>query len=157
MIARQLLAAAWLVLFASPAAAVDMELPTVNGTAFFRLADARPGPVVVNLWDTACPFCMREMPLLYQSAKAHTDTLFLGIAMGSAGEALDYLESHPSPYPHLLGPRNPGSLLRRLRDPSGALPHTVVLGPDHSICTVRTGGVDSAWLDAAIRKCSASH
>jgi thiol-disulfide isomerase/thioredoxin len=156
VIARTILAAVWLVLFASPAAAVDLELPAMNGTGFFRLADARPGPVVVNLWDTACPFCMREMPLFYQSAQAHPEVLFLGIAMGPPGEAQDYLESHPSPYPQLLGPRNPGSLLRRLRDPSGALPHTVVLGPDHSICAAKTGEIDSTWLDAAIRHCLAS-
>jgi hypothetical protein len=86
-------------------------------------------------------------------ARALPDVLFIGIAMAPRRQTLDYLDSHPVSYPQLLAPRDPGALLRRLGDPSGALPHTVVLKPDHSICAYRTGEIDATWLRMVLQQC----
>ncbi len=51
-------------------------------------------PMVINLWASWCPPCRREMPVLRDAQKAHTDVTFL---FANQGESLDavhaYLES----------------------------------------------------------------
>lgn len=132
---------------------VSLELPTLAGDRFFTLTEAAGQPVLISLWDTACPYCLAEMPLLDAFAKAHPEVRVLGIAMAPVRQSLDYLEAHPAAYPQLAAPSDPDDLLRRLGDPRGALPYSVMLGPDHTPCASRTGPLDRKWLHAALERC----
>ena len=153
-------AAATLVLFAASvvaaAEALDFELPRLDGRAFFRLSAVHGRPVVINFWDTECPPCAREMPLLDQFARSRSDALVVGVSLTPKAQTRDFLDEHPVGYLQLLGPAEPRGLLRRLGDPVGALPHTVVLREDHSLCATRTGELSQEWLDAALTRCSSS-
>jgi thiol-disulfide isomerase/thioredoxin len=145
-----MLAAVGPVLAAGP---IRLELPTLAGDRFFNLSEVRGQPVLINLWDTACPFCLREMPLLNAFAQAHPEMRVAGIALAPPRQSLDYLETHPAAYLQLAAPADPSALLRRLGDPHGALPYSVLLGPDHAVCAVKTGPLDREWLDAALARC----
>lgn len=48
-------------------AALDFELS--DGRAFVRLADLPKRVTVVNFWRSDCPPCVREMPLLADTAR----------------------------------------------------------------------------------------
>jgi thiol-disulfide isomerase/thioredoxin len=155
---RCLAAATLTLLFASAAAAdvLDLELPRLDGRDFFRLSAVRGRPVVVNFWDTECPPCAREMPLLDQFSRSRPDVLMVGVSLTPKVQTRDFLDGHPVGYLQLLGPAEPRGLLRRFGDPSGALPHTVVLREDHSLCEIRTAEVSREWLDTALQRCRSS-
>ena len=138
---------------AMAATPMDLELPRLDGQAFFRLSAVRSGPVVINFWDTECPPCSREMPLLDRFARSHPDALVIGVSLAPRARTRDFLDERPVGYLQLLGPPEPRGLLRRFRDPAGALPHTVVLRQDHSLCATRTAEVSREWLDAALQRC----
>lgn len=133
---------------------VELELPTLDGGSFFSLLQAGDRPVVLNFWDDECPPCVREMPLFDRTAKARRDVLFVGVALTERRRALDFLEAHAVDYLQLAAPPEPRGVLRRFSNRTGALPHTVVLRADHTLCAVRTGEVDAAWLKAALDRCA---
>lgn len=135
---------------------VGLELPTLDGSRFFNLTEVHDRPVLINLWDTACPYCLQEMPLLNTFAAEHPELRVLGIAMAPVRQSLDYLETHPSSYLQLAAPSDPSGLLRRLENPAGALPHSVMLRPDHTLCIERTGPLDRQWLQAALSRCKST-
>jgi thiol-disulfide isomerase/thioredoxin len=43
-------------------------------------------PTVVNLWATWCPPCVREMPVLQQAQRAHSDVHFVFVNQGEPAE-----------------------------------------------------------------------
>ena len=77
------------------AESLDLELPTLAGDRFFRLAEVSGRRVVLNFWDTECPACIREMPRLDELAKARPEVLVLGVALAPRSKTLDFLDSHP--------------------------------------------------------------
>jgi thiol-disulfide isomerase/thioredoxin len=147
---------AWVCFISAPAWAggpVDFELPEVSGQRFFRAAEVGPAIMVVNVWDTDCPPCLREWPLLNEAAARHPQVRFVGISVSSKPATRDFLARHPSRLVQLFAPAEPRGLLRQLGNPSGALPHTVVLNARRHRCAQHTGEVSGAWLDEAIRRC----
>ncbi len=139
---------------ACASAQLDLELPTLDGARFFSLSQVRGRPVVLNFWDDECPPCVREMPLFDRVSQARNDVLFVGIALAERRRSLDFLEAHAVTYLQLAAPPEPRGVLRRFSNRIGALPHTVVLRPDHTLCAIRTGEVDAAWLDSALSRCT---
>jgi len=138
---------------AAAGAPLDFELPTLDGKRFFRLSETHNRITVVNFWDTECPPCVREMPLLNRISKLHPDVLFIGATVSERNKARDFLDDHPVGYLQLAKPPDPGGFLRRFGDPVGALPHTIVLNNDHSLCAMRTGEIDQDWIDSALQRC----
>lgn len=53
----------------------DTGLATLDGQSA-RLSQLSGKPVVVNLWATWCPPCLREMPVLAEAQKARSDVSF---------------------------------------------------------------------------------
>ncbi len=144
-------------LFSSQANAANLtlELPQLDGQAFYRLSDEPGRPLLLNFWDTDCPPCVREMPLLDRYAKANPEVGFIGINVISRSKAKQFLLAHPVAYRQLAGPADPTALLRRFGNPLGALPHTVVLDAAHRLCASKTGEIDAAWLEKVLASCTA--
>jgi len=139
---------------ASAAQPIELELPTLDGARFFSLSQARGRLVVLNFWDDECPPCVREMPMLDRASKARSDVLFVGVTVAERRRAQNFLEAHGVSYLQLAGPPEPRGMLRRFSDRAGALPHTAVLRPDHTLCAIHTGEIDAEWLDAALNRCA---
>ena len=140
----------------SPGAALQLELPRLDGTSFARLSDLPQGLVVLNFWRSDCPPCVAEMPLLSRLSLAHPDVQFVGIATEDAARARRFVDSNPIAYPQWLAPAVSSGLMRRFGNKTGALPHTVVLNQAHQICQMRTGAVDADWVEKALLLCSRS-
>ncbi len=131
-----------------------MELPTLDGAAFVRLADFHGRPVLINFWASECPPCLKEMPLLATLAQQYGSTQFLGVAVDERANALRFLAAHPPSYPQLIAPAQPAALLRRFGNKAGVLPFTVVLDAQHRICQSQVGEISRAWFDAAASACA---
>jgi cytochrome c biogenesis protein CcmG, thiol:disulfide interchange protein DsbE len=71
-----------------------------------KLAELRGHPVVVNQWGSWCPPCRAEFPFFAESAEAHADRVaFVGVDIqDNRGDAQDFLEEFPVPYPSIYDP-----------------------------------------------------
>jgi len=148
--------ACWMAASAWAGEGVDFELPEVGAQRFFRAAEVGTSIMVVNVWDTECPPCIREWPVLNEAAARHPQVRFVGISVSSKSATRDFLDRHPSRYVQLFGPSEPRALLRQLGNAAGALPHTVVLDARKRRCAKHTGELSAGWIDEAIQRCSFS-
>ena len=137
--------------------ALDFELPGREG--FIRLSAQPPGLTLINFWRSDCPPCVRELPLLADTAR-QTGLRLIAVALQrpqeTAGSPVDVQAALRSPTLLLHGPSTPQGLLARFGNRSGALPHTVLLDRDRRPCAQRTGEVDATWLSAALQRCQAT-
>ena len=106
-----------------------LALVNLQGTAV-DLAEFKGKPMVVNLWATWCPPCVREMPLLADTArqgKSQVIAIALQRPYETANAPGGVLAALQAPVQLLHGPSEPRGLLARFGNPAGALPYTVVL------------------------------
>lgn len=134
---------------------LGFTLATLDGHAFVRVSDFPDRPVLINVWGTECPPCMRETPLLNAQARVYPNVQFLGIGTDDRMSSLLFARRYRVSYPQLQAPTNPAGLLRKLGDPHGALPFTVMLDARHRICAQHLGEVDAQWIAAAVHECAA--
>ena len=65
-------------------ARLDMELALLDGSGFRRLGQARAHATVINFWDTQCPPCVEELPMLDQLSQTWHDVLWVGVSLSPA-------------------------------------------------------------------------
>lgn len=122
------------------------ELPDAAG-AVQRMADLRGKVVVVNFWATWCVPCVQEIPTL---SKAHADAggrvAFVGLGIDSPANIAGFNDRFKPSYPLLVAGAGGTELARALGDDAGALPFTVVIGPDGHVIASHLGKVDEAML-----------
>lgn len=133
---------------------LGFTLATLDGHAFVRVSDFPDRPVLINVWGTECPPCMKETPLLNAQSRIYTNVQFLGVGTDDRMSSLLFARRYRVSYPQLQAPANPSGLLRKLGDPHGALPFTVLLDARHRICAQRLGEVDAQWIAAAMHECT---
>lgn len=118
-----------------------LSLPTPTG-ASLPVVPFRGRPLVVNFWATWCPPCVKEMPELDQFARqfAGRGWQVLGIAIDQAPAVQKFLQQTPVGFPVVLADTGVGlEWVRRLGNPSGGLPFTVVFGADGRIARRKLG------------------
>jgi thiol-disulfide isomerase/thioredoxin len=133
-------------------ATLDFELSTLGGRTV-TLSALAPQPTLVNFWRSDCPPCIRELPLLSRFAQSTAALRVFGVALQSRAETEAQLAATPLAFAVLLGPPDARDTLREWGDTAGAIPHTVVLNADRTVCARRTGEVDQAWLDRVVDAC----
>lgn len=105
----------------------------------------RPGRVLVcNFWATWCSPCREEIPALNRihGRMSASGVEIIGIAVDQARNVADFLKTVPIAYAVALGDSGLMEVMRRLGNPGGGLPFTVVLDR-HRAVTERTLGVIS--------------
>jgi thiol-disulfide isomerase/thioredoxin len=122
--------------------------PDVSGTAR-RLTEWRGRPLVCNFWATWCEPCREEIPLL-QAAHREYAAKFLqvvGIAIDNVDNVRKYLQAVQVGYPILVADASAVDLMRRVGNPAGGLPFTVMLDSSGRLRERRLGAYTAAQLN----------
>lgn len=118
-----------------------MELPLLDGPTQ-RLPDAYLGrPVLLNAWASWCAPCVEEMPELQRYATTQGDfgAQVVGIAMDNSDAVHRFVGQYQISYPILIDASGSLDTSRRLGNPSGVLPYTVMLDAQGHVCAQRIG------------------
>ena len=127
---------------------------TCLGTGPARPVDAGDGrPTVVNLWASWCAPCVREMPLLQETAdRAGDGVRFVGIDVeDERASAAGLLQFTGVRYDQYDDPE--GEVRAALR--AVGLPVTVVFDAQGREVARRLGEIKGSWLDDALRTAGA--
>lgn len=120
---------------------VDADWPEVAAWIGERNAEGRP--VVVNFFASWCPPCVRELPLLIETAERERDVVFLGINhvdQRPLAEAM--VAEHGIAYPTLRD--SGGDVVAEMG--GRGLPHTVVFDTDGRLVGSVAGELSAATL-----------
>ena len=122
-----------------------------------RLSQWRGQVVVLNFWASWCAPCREEMPdfAVLRTQFRPSGVEFVGIAIDNPASVSQFLQQMPVNYPILIGEGAAHSLARRLGNPGGALPYTIVLDRDGNIVLRHLGRLPRATLEAALNKLGA--
>lgn len=107
-------------------------------------------PLVINLWATWCPPCVREMPLLEDAAGTWPDVAFIAVNQGESIERINqFLSAQGLNLPHVLVDEH-----ARLGEEVGsyALPTTLFFNSDGSLSYTHVGEFSAATLENALRR-----
>ncbi len=110
--------------------------------------------VVLNFWATWCAPCRREIPVLVELQAAHdpAELTVLGIAIDEHDAVVEYVGQIGMTYETLVGQLDAIELAQALGNHIGAMPYTVIVGPDGRIEWVHAGEVDAKMLGKALRR-----
>jgi thiol-disulfide isomerase/thioredoxin len=113
------------------------------------MADFRGRPLLLNFWATWCPPCVKEMPLLDQFHRRQQTAGWqvVGLAVDAPTPVRQFLARVPVGFAIGLAGLDGTDLSRRLGNPSGALPFTVVFGKDGRVLHRKLGEVTLEELD----------
>lgn len=122
---------------------------TLEG-AGFDLASLSGRPFVVNLWATWCPPCLREMPMLVQTAQANPDVPILLVNQGeNASQVRAYLRRTGLSSENILLDEQ---LTFAEATGGGALPTTIFVDANGRIRRTHAGEISRAALLSQIRE-----
>ena len=120
----------------------------------WSLRNAGGKVVVLNVWGSWCPPCVKEAPALQKVwttvSKKNEPVQFMGIdTRESAQTGLAFMRSYHLTYPSLAD--DGGRTVLSLRGKAPATPTTLVLDPAHRIAARVSGPVDSSTLLGLVR------
>ncbi len=130
------------------AQAADFTLQDMQGKTL-HLSDYRGKWVLVNLWATWCPPCLKEIPDLISLHNTHKDVVVIGVAMDYASGKLvaDFVKSHGVNYPIVLGNN---IILAQIGDME-ALPTSYLYNPAGEQVAAQTGAVTRQSIESFIK------
>ncbi|CAB5516181.1 Thiol-disulfide oxidoreductase ResA [Achromobacter anxifer] len=128
---------------------MQMQLPDLNG-ATHTLSGWKGQPIVVNFWATWCAPCVREMPELDALQKKYPNVRFVGIGVDSAANMQKFVEKVQVSYPLWVIGAGAIDTLRKLGNPSGGLPFTIVFNADGGINRKILGEIQPDDLDRTL-------
>lgn len=125
----------------------DYALPDLDGQPQ-TLAQWRGKRVLVNFWATWCGPCREEMPALAEAQRRYGagKVQVVGIAIDDPVAVRAYLKKTPVNYPILIGLDAEHDPTMLFGDTRGALPYSVLIGPDGRIEGTRLGKLDERQL-----------
>lgn len=105
--------------------------------------------LVVNFWATWCPPCREEIPALVRvrDKLAPSGVEFIGIAIDQVSKVIDFSRNVQISYPLLMADPTGLDLIRKLGNPSGGLPFTVVLNRKGSVAHRYLGAITQQKIE----------
>lgn len=128
-----------------------VTLPCLGGGPSVDLSSLR-GPMVINLWGSACGPCREEMPILQQFHATYGDQVaVLGIDLLDVlpGKALDQVRKRGVTYPQLADPDGEILATPAFAKARG-LPYFAFVDAEGEVASLQTGGVTS--LDQLVER-----
>ena len=133
----------------------DLELFSIRNGESVQLSQLPSQITLINFWRSDCPPCVKELPMLVQSANSLGFRL-MTVSVQTLTETKSLWQvvpGNPNQHIALLAPSNPNGLLRRFGNNSGAIPHSVLLNAQNEICSKRTGEINEKWIAENLLKC----
>jgi thiol-disulfide isomerase/thioredoxin len=122
----------------------DVELAELSGQPASLTAIADGKPLVVNLWATWCPPCIREMPVLETAQQNYKDIRFVFANQGEHGETIRrFLEKQSLNLDHVVSDQT-GSFGQVVG--SHGLPTTLFYSADGQLLDSHMGELSQATL-----------
>jgi len=108
--------------------------------------------LIVNFWATWCPPCIAEIPefIKIQSKYASAGVQFVGIAIDQKSKVKTFVDEVGMNYPALLGDLAGIDLAKRLGNPSGGLPYTVIVDRTGKVISTQLGTLSKEKLEGII-------
>lgn len=108
--------------------------------------------LVVNFWATWCPPCREEVPVFIEAQTKYGSKglQFVGIALDNPQQVTDFVQEFGINYPILIGNANQSEALRKLGNPGGGLPYTLIYSRNGQLLEKIIGGLDQARLERLI-------
>lgn len=105
--------------------------------------------LVCNFWATWCAPCREEIPALNRihAKMSGSGVEIVGIAVDQVPNVVDFLKTLPVAYSVVIGDSGPIEVMRRLGNPSGGLPFTVVLDRQGLVVERRLGIISETALE----------
>ena len=115
-----------------------------------QLAEWQGKLLVCNFWATWCVPCREEMPLLadFRQRYVAKGAEVVGIGIDQAAKMRQFAKEFSIAYPLLVADANALDLMRKLGNSAGALPYTVVLGPQGEVAHRRLGLLKPGELES---------
>ena len=139
---------------AAPASFYDLEFPTPDGKAR-AVSDFLGRPMVLNFWATWCPPCVKEMPDLDFLHHKYPDINMVGLAVDTAKNVVKFSEKIPVSYPLLVAGHGGIQLMKKMGNPSGGLPFTILFDAQGQPVKEFLGQIHRDELDAVLAGASA--
>ena len=134
-------------LSAVPMAAPEINVRNLDGGTV-NLARFRGKPLVINLWASWCPPCRREMPLLADAQRKHTEVQFAFVNQGEElTEIVRFLHEQQMPLQNVFADR-----LSRVGGATNAIgmPTTLFFNLHGELVARHVGEIDATSLAAAL-------
>jgi thiol-disulfide isomerase/thioredoxin len=117
-----------------------------------QLSEFAGRPVVINLWATWCPPCVREMPVLHQAQVERQDVHFVFLNQGEARPTVDrWLQSRNLPLVNVLidEPRQASAAFKQQ-----GYPTTLFFDAQGRLVSRRIGELSAATLQERLQQIS---
>jgi thiol-disulfide isomerase/thioredoxin len=113
-----------------------------------------PGKVlVINFWATWCEPCLKEIPALMrvQRKTSANGVQIVGIGIDDAAKIRQFSKTLGIDYPIVVAGLRAVDVTRRLGNPAGGLPFTVVLDRQGRMVASHLGALSEEQLEAILR------